>query len=309
MNRRSFLAATLATAVARGDSTRLLPKRHYRDDVQLSIIGLGGMTILGMEQSEVNRFAAQAFERGVNYCDVAPRYGDGEAETKMGAALKPYRKKIFLACKTEKRTAAEAQVELERSLKRLGTDHFDLYQFHAVQSAQEVDQILGTGGAAEVFLRARKEGKVRYLGVSAHSVEAAFRLMDRFRLDSILFPVNYVCYAQGNFGPQVLKRAKELNVARMALKAFAFSKKWPGHPNAFYQPIEDPALARQSLRFTLGEDVTAALPPGAMEVPADLNAHLYRLALDFAAAYEPLTASEREDLLASAAGIEPLFKA
>jgi aryl-alcohol dehydrogenase-like predicted oxidoreductase len=295
--------------MAEGASTRLLPKRHYRDDIQLSLIGLGGMTILGTQQSEVNRFVAEAFERGVNYCDVAPRYGNGEAELKLGVTLRSHRKKTFLACKTEKRSAAEAQIELDRSLKRLQTDHFDLYQFHAVQSAQEVDQILGTGGAAEVFLRARKEGKVRYLGVSAHSVEAAFSLMDRFRLDSILFPVNYVCYAQGNFGPQVLRRAREMGVARMALKAFAYSKTWAGHPDAFYRPIEDPALARQSLRFTLGEDVTAALPPGAMEAPADLNAHLYRLALDFAAAYEPLTAREREDLLASSAGVEFLFKA
>jgi hypothetical protein len=63
------------------------------------------------------------------------------------------------------------------------------------------------------------------------------------------------------------------------------------------------------LRFTLGEDVTAALPPGVMGVTASMNAHLYRLALDFAAEYEPLTSRERKELLASSAGVEPLFKA
>jgi predicted aldo/keto reductase-like oxidoreductase len=266
------------------------------------------MTLLGMEQSEVNSFVAEAFERGVNYFDVAPRYGNGEAETKLGPALRPYRKEVFLACKTEKRTAAEARPELERSLQRLETGHFDLYQFHDVETVAEVDQILGPGGAAEVFLKARKEGKVRYLGASLHSVEAAFRLMERFKLDSILFPVNYVCYAQGNFGPQVLKRAKQANVARIALKPLAYSKSWAGHPGAFYRPIEDAALAHKALRFTLGEDVTAAFPPGAMDYSPAGNARLFHLALDFAAEFKPLTNSERRELLASSAGVEPLFK-
>ena len=310
MDRRNFLVSAMACAVAKGAATSPVPMRHYRHDVHLSVIGLGGMTLLGMEQSELNRFVAESFERGVNYFDVAPRYGDGEAETKLGPALRPYRKRSFLACKTEKRTAAEAREELERSLQRLETDHLDLYQFHAVHALSEVNQILGPGGAAEVFLQARKEGKVRYLGVSAHSVEAAFALMDRFSLDSILFPVNYVCYAQGNFGPQVLKRAREEDVARIALKPLAYSKTWPGYPGAFYMPIQDPALARQALRFTLSEDVTAAFPPGPMEgVSPTEKAQVFRLALDLAAAFKPLTPGERRELLAGSAGVEPLFKA
>ena len=247
-----------------------------------------------------------AFERGINYYDVAPSYWDGEAETKLGIALKPYRKKVFLACKTTKRDAAGAAAELDQSLKRLHTDHFDLYQFHAVTSMKDVEEILGPRGAAETFLKARKEGKTRYLGFSAHGTEAAVALMERFKCDSILFPVNFTCFAQSDFGPRILAKAKEKGVARLALKALALSK-WPKgakrkeskYPKCWYQPVDDPELARQALRFTLSEDITAAVPPG--------DERIYAMALDIASGFKPLTAKERVALLARAAGLAPLF--
>ena len=303
MERRSFLAGAAATAAAAGAAG--LPKRKYRDGVNLSIIGFGGIVVVGMEQSEANREVARSVDRGVNYFDVAPSYGKGEAEQKLGPALKPYRGNVFLACKTQRRDAAGARQELEQSLSRLQTDHFDLYQFHAVSSMDDVERILGPGGAAELFVKARQEGKVRYLGFSAHSAEAALALMDRMELDSVLFPVNYILYAEGNFGPQILAKAKEKGMARLALKALAETR-WPKgaprtHKKTWYRPISDPDRARQALRFTLSEDITAASPPG--------DEGVYRMALDLAAGFQPLNKAERAALLASAKGIEPIFRA
>ena len=74
------------------------------------------------------QYPTEAVEKGINYFDVAPRYGD--AEIKLGPALKPYRDKVLLACKTWKRDRKAAEEELHRSLKRLQTDHFDVYQLH-----------------------------------------------------------------------------------------------------------------------------------------------------------------------------------
>ncbi|MCL5998565.1 MAG: aldo/keto reductase [Chloroflexi bacterium] len=285
-------------------SQRPLPRRLYKNGVELSIVGLGGIVLVAMEQADANRVVAEVFERGVNYYDVAPSYWDGEAEIKLGIALQPYRDRVFLACKTEKRDAASAQAALDESLRRAHTDHFDLYQFHGVITMGEVEQILAPGGAADVFLRAREQGKVRFLGASCHSVEAAFALMDRFPLDSILFPINYVCYGQGDFGPQVVQRAKEKGVARLALKAMAH-RPWgkdEAHtfPKAWYKPLDDAERARQALRFTLSEDVTAAIPPG--------DEKSFRFALDIAAAFQPLTPVERTELLSSSAGVEPIFR-
>jgi diketogulonate reductase-like aldo/keto reductase len=307
MRRRGFLATALATGVASGAS-QPIPKRPYRDGVELSVIAFGGIVVVGMEQPAANRVVAEAWDRGVNYFDVAPSYGRGEAEQKLGPALEPLRKQAFLSCKTQKRDAAGAREELERSLERLRTDHFDLYQFHAVSSLEDVEKILAPGGAAETFYRAKKEGKARFLGFSAHSAEAAIKLLDSFPVDSVLFPVNYVCFAQGGFGPQIMAKAKAKGAARLALKAMAYSP-WPKdlarnrrpYPKAWYKPVDDPELALKAVRFTLSQDITAAVPPG--------EEKLWRLALDAAASFRPMSEAEQRELLASARGVEPIFRA
>ncbi len=281
-----------------------IPKRRYRDEVKLSILGLGGMLLVDLEQKAANSVVAKSFERGVNYFDVAPFYGNGEAEESMGKALAPYRNRVFLACKTLERTAAGALAELDRSLRRLRTDFFDLYQFHSVSDMGDVEEIFAPGGACEAFLLARQKGKIRYIGFSAHTAHAALAMLERFPFDSVLFPVNFICCGQGNFGPQVIARARELAVARLAIKSMAhgpWRKKDERHyPNCWYRPIDDRALARQALRFTLSEDITAAIPPG--------DSRLFHMALDLANDLPPLNAQERGELLASSKGLRPLFR-
>lgn len=282
-----------------------IPKRQYRDDVELSILGLGGMLLVDMEQKEANEIVARAFDCGINYFDVAPFYGNGEAENLMGSALAPYRNRVFLACKTLERSATGALAELDESLRSLQTDCLDLYQFHAVSDEDEVEEIFAPGGAMETFQLAQQKGKIRYIGFSAHTVDAALAMLDRFPFDSILFPVNFVCCTKGNFGPQVITRARELGVARLAIKAMAHGP-WRKndkrkYPNCWYRPIEDRELARQALRFTLSEDVTAAIPPG--------DIRLFTMALELANDLPPLNAEERRDLLDGAQRLWPLLRA
>jgi predicted aldo/keto reductase-like oxidoreductase len=281
-----------------------LPRRTYKDGIQLSVIGFGGIIIVGLDQPKANGIVAEAISRGLNYFDVAPTYGDGEAEQKLGIALQPYRKNIFLACKAERRDAEGARAQLQSSLKRLKADHFDLYQFHAVKTPEEAKQIMGPRGAAEAFIQAKKDGLVRYLGFSAHGVEAAKMLINGIQLDSVLFPVNYVNYAEGHFGPQILAEAKRHGLARLALKSLAQTTWKPGetktYPKCWYRPIEDEPTAEKALRFTLSEDVTAAIPPGYEK--------FLRMAMDSASRFTPLNQAERQALLASAKDVNPIFR-
>jgi aryl-alcohol dehydrogenase-like predicted oxidoreductase len=281
-----------------------IAKRPFLEEVELSILGFGGMVLVGMSQGKANAIVREALGYGINYFDVAPFYGDGEAETKMGEALISCRDRVFLACKTLQRTAEGARMELELSLRRLRTGCFDLYQYHAVSSLQEVEQIFSAGGAAETFLQARREGKIRFIGFSAHSVEAALALLERYSFDSILFPVNFICFARGNFGPQVINRARERGAARLALKTMALGPRRKGEqhgfPNCWYRPIEERALARMALRFTLSQDVTAAIPPG--------DERLFRMAMEISDDLPPLDAKERLKLLEAARGKRPLFR-
>jgi predicted aldo/keto reductase-like oxidoreductase len=294
----------LEAALADKDSGGELPRRPYKGGVQLSVIGFGGFLLVGMAQKEADAIVARSVARGLNYFDVAPTYGRGhEAELKLGPALRPHREGAFLACKTTKRDAEGARLELEGSLRRLKTDHFDLYQLHAMTKMEDVDKVFGPRGAMEAFEKARDEGKVRFLGFSAHSEEAAIALMDRYPFDSVLFPVNYVCYAQGRFGPGVVAKAREKDVARLALKAMAYTPWASGeervYPNCWYRPTDQLELGRQALRFTLSEAVTSAVPPA--------SAKLFEMAMRFACAFEPMREDERKALLATTTSLKPIF--
>lgn len=283
-----------------------LPRRAYGDTGErLSIIGFGGIVVSGVEQEHANRIVAEAFEKGVNYFDVAPSYGD--AEIKLGPALEPYRKDAFLACKTTQRTKEGAAAELAESLKRLRTDHLDLYQLHAITDVQkDVDAAFGPGGAMGTLLEAKKQGRIRYLGFSAHSEEAALAAMDRYDFDSILFPVNFATFYKGSFGPRVLEAAKSKGVARLALKAMA-RQQWPKddplrqqYPKCWYQPLTDRTEAKLGLYFTLSQSVTAAIPPG--------EESLFRLALDLAMGFRPISQKERETLQQRAQSLVSIFE-
>ena len=171
MDRREFLntAAALGASLTLNAANTPLPKRPYKNGIELSVIAFGGIVVCGLEQKESDRRVAAAVDRGVNYFDCAPSYFDGEAELKLGQSLRPFRDKVFLAEKTTRRDAAGAQAELDRTLERFHTDHVNLYQFHAVGSMEDVDKILAPGGAAETFLKAKKAGKALHLGFSAHN--------------------------------------------------------------------------------------------------------------------------------------------
>lgn len=287
-----------------------IPRRGLgRTGIELSVLGFGGIIVKDETPAMAARVVAEAVERGINYFDVAPAYGN--AEERLGPALQPHRGRCFLACKTEKRTAAEARVAIENSLRLMRTDHFDLFQLHAITETADVDTIFAPGGAMEAVLEARERGLVRLIGFSAHSHRAALRAMENFDFDTVLFPFNHTTWVQHGFGRTVIDRARERDMGILALKAMAL-RPWPADleparrawPKAWYEPIAEPALAALALRFTLGLGVASAIPPGHWE--------LFRLAMDLVQGEDltrPLDAEETRQLAAALAGGAPIFDA
>lgn len=318
MNRRNFLKMSVLGAlgfsqagdlkgfrISEEENIRRKPLRKRilgKTGEELSLVGLGGVVYMNESQERVNRIVQEAIDNGVNYFDVAPTYGN--AEELLGPPLKPFRDQVFLACKTQKRDRDGAEEELDRSLRRLQTDHIDLYQLHALKEIRDVDQALGWRGAMDSIFKAREEGKVRYIGFSAHSAEAALRAMDKFDFDTILFPVNYVCYYKADFGPEVIRKAREKKMGILAIKGLA-RQPWPEGaqrdqwPKAWYQPITDPEEAYLAFRFTLSQPITAAVPPG--------DIRLLRQALEIAHSFTPINDKEKRQLRKMAMSLEPLF--
>lgn len=316
MKRRAFFNRTLSITLALsslpfgkifGKTEKKdveIPRRELgKTGEQLSIIGFGGIMLNNQEQTFANDLVAKSYDAGINYYDVAPTYGN--AEEKLGPALEPYRKKCFLACKTTERKSEGATKELHQSLKNLRTDYFDLYQLHALSSNEDIETAFGPGGAMELFLKAKQEGKVRFLGFSAHSEEAALLAMSKFDFDTVLYPINYVCWFQGNFGPGVVRMAKEKGMGILAIKGLAHRPIPQGmekpYERLWYIPIEDEEVQNLSLRFTLSQGVTAAIPPG--------DPQFFPNALNIARGDVAISSAELKKIESLASGVDPLFSA
>jgi len=282
-----------------------MDKRAYgRSGDQLSIIGFGGIIVDKVSAKEAADHVAEAYDAGINYYDVAPTYGN--AQEMLGPALKPYRDKVFLACKTGKRLYKEAEEELHESLRMLETDHFDLYQFHAMTTEEDFQQAMGPGGVLEMVQKAQEKGLIRHIGFSAHSAEIAVKLLDAFDFDSVLTPLNFAAIWNGGFGPQVLDKAQEKGASFLALKAMARTHVPEGqerpNPRCWYEPIPEPDMAKLAVRFTLSQPITAAIPPGDIE--------LFRIAVEAVKdGLKPLSADEEARLRDYAKGLPPLFAA
>jgi len=297
----SMFPANLSAIIRETGKGKIEKRALGKTGEMLSMIGFGGIVVDKATTEQAASRVKEAIDHGINYFDVAPSYGN--AEEMLGPALEPYRKDVFLACKTGERKKDGARKELEQSLKYLHTDHFDLYQLHAVTTLEDVDTIFGKGGAMETFVEARDEGKVKYLGFSAHSVEAALALMEGFDFDTILFPFNFAAWYNGNFGPQVMEEAKKREMGILALKAMAWRRWEEGEERnidkTWYKPLTDKEQARAGLRFTLSHPVTAAIPPG--------HEDLFSMALGLATEFEPMDKDEIGAIKEKAMKTDPIF--
>ena len=244
-------------------------------------------------------------EHGINHIDVAPSYHD--AEVRLGPWLEQYRDRFFLGCKTQLRGRDEARQELERSLERLRVDAFDLYQLHAVTTMEELDLCFAPGGSMEAILQARDEGLTRYIGITAHGLQAPaveLAALERFDFDSLLFTLNFKLWSDDQYrrdAQALLRMAAERDIGTMVIKAVARGP-WRDQERRYhtwYEPFETAAGVEQALRFALSQPVTVAISAG--------DAHLLPLLIDAAEGFRPMSDAEQQQLLATADAYEPLF--
>ncbi len=279
MKRRTFLKAVGGSAVGgqammsvgRAQDTASqaagIPQRALgKSDKKVSVVCFPGLALIHGEQNECTNELHKAFGQGITHFDVAPAYGNGVCETRMGIGLEGIpRDKYFLSCKTKLRDAQGAREELERSLKLLKTDHFDLYQMHCLFEAKEVEEAFGPGGAMETFLKAREEGKIGLIGFSAHTSRSALAAMKQYRFDTVMFPINFVELFTIGFGDAVLKLAQEQDVPVLAIKAMSRGL-WPDGVERtrkwWYRSVETEKEVSMAIRYVLSQSpVKTIVPP------------------------------------------------
>ena len=258
-----------------------MPRRQLgKTGRYLSIIGYAGFALRDKErtQAECTASLGKALESGINFFDVAPAYDNGLCETRMGqgfSEIGAYRREsIFLACKTRQRTRSAAQEEFERSLRRLKTEYFDLYQLHClIDPKTDVEAALSMNGAMEMVLEAREQGKIKHIGFSAHTTRAALAALQAFRFDSVMFPINFVEHFAFGFGKNVCDLAARQGAGVLAIKpmsagAWPADMPWNKRPRRWwYQSCETQEDIDLSFRFALAQPaVVSGIPPAFLDL-------------------------------------------
>jgi aryl-alcohol dehydrogenase-like predicted oxidoreductase len=286
------------------------PRRPFitRNDkfITIPVLGFPSVALARLSNATTDQPIANAAVKHViqdlqvSYFDVAPEYGDGVAQERLGPAIHPYdHSNIFLAAKPMYRTENESQIDLDNTLRSLQTDYLDLYQFHSISTQDDIDTILDPkNGAMKTFQKAKRQGRIKAIGFSAHSEPMAIQMIQSGLVDTCMFPINFLSYHYGGIGQGVLNAAIQHKVGVVALKAGARGRltsqtgnevtvpqafhhipEWKRqemihypvvtHPKYYtwYEPEDDPVELHKLILWALNQPgVSAVLPPGTLDL-------------------------------------------
>jgi aryl-alcohol dehydrogenase-like predicted oxidoreductase len=280
-------------------------RRLGRTGHESSVVIFGAAALGNVPPAEAEAALDLARSFGVNHIDVAPSYG--QAEERIGPWLAKHRAELYVGCKTLERTRQGAWEELHRSLARLQVDRFDLYQLHAIKTMEDLDTVLGPGGAIEALVEARDRGLISAIGITGHGIDAPSvhaAALTRFDFDTVMTPINFVQWADPRFradAERLLTLAAEKNVGVMAIKAICKAP-WGERPQRYetwYEPFDDPREIERSIRFVLSQPITAFTSAG--------DIRLLRMIFAAAESFRPMTSAEQQALVETAGSFQPLF--
>ena len=266
----------------------------------------GAAALSQVSQAEADQTLQLLLDYGINHIDVAASYG--EAELRVGPWMAAgHRDDFFLATKTEKRTYEGAWEELNRSLERLRVDHVDLWQMHILVDPAEWQTAMEPGGALEAFIEARRQGLVRFLGVTGHGVTIAEmhrRSLERFDFDSILLPYNYIMMQNPQYAADfesLMELCQERQVAVQTIKSITRGPWGSKQPNraTWYEPLEDPAEIEAAVYWVL------ARPGLFLDTAGDI--HLLPKVLAAAKRFNERVKQETAEAKLAQLEMEPLF--
>jgi aryl-alcohol dehydrogenase-like predicted oxidoreductase len=227
----------------------MIPKRQLgKTGVEVTCIGLGGEGVLRSfgRETQATELIARALDLGINYMESARAYAGSESY--YGLALGQRRQEVFLASKAHDRTARGAWEQLHETLSNMGTGWLDLWQVHDLRTEKDLEMIFGPGGAIEAFDRAKREGKVRFVGVTGHENPGILlRAFDLYDFDTVLMPVNPAEKAWASFPATVLPEAEARGMGIVGMKVLCrgFGLRLPG--------LQSPA---PWVRYVLGQGVS-----------------------------------------------------
>lgn len=272
--------------MAQGNTPGPIPQRPLgKTGLQVSVIGVGGYHLgSAKDQNEARAIVDAAVDAGINFFDNAWDYHDGTSEEWMGAALKGKRDRVVLMTKvcTHGRDKSVAMQMLEESLKRLQTDHLDVWQIHEVIYDNDPDLIFKPNGAAEALVQAKKNGKVRFVGFTGHKDPAIHlkMLSHDFPFDTVQMPLNCLDATFRSFEQQVLPEVNRRGMAPLGMKSMGGSGELVKHG------VVTPA---EALRYAMSL-------PVAVTISGLDSLGVLRQNLEIVHGFQPMSKSEMQQL-------------
>ena len=280
-------------------------RRFGRTGHMSTIAIFGGAAFWQISQEDADKVMEAIIQAGINHLDIAPSYG--QAEIRIGPWMPRERQRFFLGCKTTERTKEGAWNEMQQSLKRLQAETFDLYQCHAVTTMEELDAVTRKGGALEAFMEARRQGLIKFIGITGHGAQTPqifLEALRRFDFDSVLFPLNFVQMRN----PEFRKSAEELiatcqarDVGTMVIKSITKGP-WGERQHTattWYEPFDKLEEIQPAVNFALSHDVTGICTAG--------DTRVLPLVIKACENFSRLSRDEMEEMIKSGEQYEPLF--
>lgn len=265
----------------------------------------GAAALSQVTQDEADRTLEVLLQYGVNHIDTAASYGD--AELRIGPWMDEHRSRFFLATKTGERTYEKARDEIQRSLERLQVDHVDLLQLHNLVEPAEWETAMGPGGALEAAVEARRQGWVRFIGVTGHGTTVAAmhkRALEQFDFDSVLLPYSYPMMQNPQYAADfesLLALCRERNVAVQTIKSITRGP-WDDKPQnraTWYEPLEEQVEIDRAVHWVLSRSGLFLNTVG--------DIHLLPKVLDAADRLPAAPAREQLEAEVAKLGMRPLF--
>jgi aryl-alcohol dehydrogenase-like predicted oxidoreductase len=305
MNRRDVLktSATLAAAAALprpaaalptlGTRIQDIPKRPLgKTGLTVTALGVGGYHLGIMKDKGVAlRIVGEAIDAGVNFFDNAWEYNQGESEKRLGEALKGKRDKVVLMTKlcSHGRDKKFSLKMLDESLKRLKTDHLDLWQIHEVVYEDDPDLHYRPGGAIEALDAAKKAGKVRFVGFTGHKDPSLHlrMLQGGYAFDTVQMPLNCFDASFRSFETQVLPEVNRRGMGALGMKSMSGR----GQP-----VLQGQVTPQEALRYAMSL-------PVATTISGMQSVEILRQNLAVARGFQPMSEAERQALKARVAEV------
>jgi aryl-alcohol dehydrogenase-like predicted oxidoreductase len=263
-----------------------VPKRPLgKTGAQVSAVGVGGYHLGSTkDQQEANEIVAKALDAGITFFDNAWDYHQGLSEERLGNALRGKREEAFVMTKvcTHGRGKDIAMQMLDQSLRRLQTDHLDLWQIHEVIYYNDPDLIFRPGGVAEALVEAKQKGKVRFIGFTGHKDPAIHlrMLAQGFPFDTVQMPLNVFDATFRSFETQVLPEANKRGIAVLGMKSLGGSGEMVTH---------GAITAHEGLRYAMSLPVATTI--SGMDSLAVLDQNL-----EVARGFQPMAAQDMQAL-------------